>query len=106
MRRVVHRGECPAAPGHAPGQLLAEERSRLHPVPAVPFTAALGVTRKADALWLVSFEGGRYSVPHRTATHSRWSGPLMAAGRGGPLGRRDRADNRCAPRSTARARGG
>ena len=46
---------------------LAEERDRLHPVPAVPFTAALGVTRKVDALSLVTFEGGQYSVPHELA---------------------------------------
>jgi hypothetical protein len=47
--------------------MLAEERSRLHPVPAVPFTAVLGVTRKVDALSLVTFEGGQYSVPHELA---------------------------------------
>ena len=37
----------------APAEMLAEERARLHPVPAAPFTAALGVTRKVDALSLV-----------------------------------------------------
>ena len=47
--------------------MLAEERVRLHPVPAVPFTAALGVTRRADAMSLVAFEGGQYSVPHLLA---------------------------------------
>ena len=61
--------------------MLAEERARLHPVPAAPFTAALGVTRKVDALSLVTFEGGQYSVPHQLAgqavygcagTASRW----------------------------------
>jgi transposase IS116/IS110/IS902 family protein len=46
----------------APAEMLAEERARLHPVPAVPFTAALGVTRRVDALSLVMFEGGQYSV--------------------------------------------
>src|SRR5206468_4010314 len=51
----------------APAEMLAEERSRLHPVPAAPFTAALGVTRKVDALSLVAFEGGQYSVPHELA---------------------------------------
>jgi hypothetical protein len=54
----------------APAQMLAEERARLHPVPAVPFTAALGVTRKADALSLVTFEGGQYWVPHELAGKS------------------------------------
>jgi hypothetical protein len=55
-----------------PAQMLAEEQMRLHPVPAVPFTGALGVTRKADALSLVSFEGGRYSVPHQLAGQAVW----------------------------------
>jgi hypothetical protein len=47
--------------------MLADELPRLHPVPAVPLTAALGVTRRADAMSLVSFEGGQYSVPHQLA---------------------------------------
>jgi hypothetical protein len=51
----------------APAEMLAEERARLHPVPVVPFTAALGVTRRADAMSLVAFEGGQYSVPHQFA---------------------------------------
>jgi len=51
----------------APAEMLGEERSRLHPVPAAPFTAALGVTRKADALSLVTYDGGQYSVPHELA---------------------------------------
>jgi len=56
----------------APAEMLAEERARLHPVPAVPFTAALGVTRKVDALSLVTFEGGQYSVPHELAGQPVW----------------------------------
>lgn len=51
----------------APAEMLAEERARLHPVPAVPFTGALGVTRRVDAMSLVTFEGGQYSVPHHLA---------------------------------------
>jgi hypothetical protein len=51
----------------APAEMLAEEAARLHPVPAVPFTAALGVTRRVDAMSLVTFEGGQYSVPHQLA---------------------------------------
>jgi len=51
----------------ASAEMLAEERAQLHPVPAVPFTAALGVTRRADAMSLVAFEGGQYSVPHQLA---------------------------------------
>jgi DNA-binding CsgD family transcriptional regulator len=48
--------------GRAPAVLLAEERTRLHPVPAAPFTAALGVTRRADMMSLVTLEGGQCSV--------------------------------------------
>jgi hypothetical protein len=56
----------------APAEMLGEERARLHPVPAVPFTAALGVTRTVDALSLVTFEGGQYSVPHQLAGQVAW----------------------------------
>ena len=53
--------------------MLADELSRLHPVPSAPFTATLGVTRKVDGLSLVSFEGGRYSVPHQLAGQVVWA---------------------------------
>lgn len=56
----------------APAEMLAEERARLHPVPAAPFTAALGVTRKVDGLSLVTYEGGQYSVPHELAGQAVW----------------------------------
>jgi hypothetical protein len=56
----------------APAEMLAEEQARLHPVPAVPFTAALGVARKVDGLSLVSFEAGQYSVPHQLAGQAVW----------------------------------
>jgi hypothetical protein len=49
------------------GRFCGEVNARPHRVPAAPFTAALGVTRKVDGLSLVSFEGGRYSVPHQLA---------------------------------------
>jgi len=55
-----------------PAEMLAEERARLHPVPAAPFTAALGVTRTVDDLSLVTFEGGQYSVPHQLAGQAVW----------------------------------
>lgn len=51
----------------APAEMLAEERARLHPVPAAPFTAMLGVTWRADMMSLVTLEGGRNSVPHERA---------------------------------------
>lgn len=55
-----------------PADMLAQEQARLHPVPAVPFTAVLGVTRRVDALSLVTFEGGQYSVPHQLAGQGVW----------------------------------
>jgi hypothetical protein len=55
-----------------PAEMLAEERARLHLVPAEPFTAALGVTRTVDGLSLVTFEGGQYSVPHQLAGQIVW----------------------------------
>ena len=73
----------------APAEMLAEERARLHPVPAVPFTAALGVTRRVDALSLVTFEGGQYSVPHRLAgkvVHVRRHGEQVVIAHAGPDG--------------------
>jgi hypothetical protein len=70
-------GQVNARPHRAtrrpPADMLAEERARLHPVPAVPFTAALGVTRRVDGLSMVSFEGGRYSVPHQLAGQAVWT---------------------------------
>ena len=71
----------------APVEMLAEERARLHPVPAAPFTAALGVTRKVDALSLVTFEGGQYSVPHQLAgqaVHVRRHGGQVVITHAGP----------------------
>ena len=74
----------------APAEMLAEELPRLHPVPAAPFTAALGVTRRVDAMSLVTFEGGQYSVPHALAgkvVHVRRHGThvvIAHAGSSGP----------------------
>jgi len=73
----------------APAEMLAEERARLHPVPAAPFTAALGVTRRADAMSLVAFEGGQYSVPHQLAgeiVHVRRHGEQVVIAHVGPGG--------------------
>jgi len=55
-----------------PAEMLGEERDRLHPVPEAPFTLALGVTRTVDAMSLVAFEGGQYSVPHQLAGQLVW----------------------------------
>ena len=73
----------------APAEMLADELPRLHPVPAAPFTAALGVTRKADAMSLVSFEGGQYSVPHQLAgqvVRVRRHGGQVVIAHAGPQG--------------------
>jgi len=73
----------------APAEMLAEEAARLHPVPAFPFTAALGVTRRADAMSLVMFEGAQYSVPHRLAgqvVHVRRHGNQVVIAHASPDG--------------------
>jgi transposase len=57
----------------APVDMLAEERARLHPLPAVPHTVALGVTRQVPASTpMVSFENGQYSVPHHLLGQTVW----------------------------------
>ena len=56
-----------------PADMLAEERARLHPLPAHPYTAAFGVTRAVPANTpMVSFETGSYSVPHQLVGQSVW----------------------------------
>jgi hypothetical protein len=57
----------------APADMLAEERTRLHPLPAAPHTVALGVTRTvATNTPMVTFEGGQYSVPQALLGQSVW----------------------------------
>lgn len=59
--------------GRAPVEMLAEERGRLHPLPATPFTAAFGVTRRVGQTTpLVAFERAQYSVPHTLAGQIVW----------------------------------
>jgi hypothetical protein len=73
----------------APAEMLADELPRLHPVPAAPFTAALGVTRRVDAMSLVTFEGGQYSVPHQLAgqaVYVRRHGGHVVISHAGPAG--------------------
>ena len=56
-----------------PQQMLAEERARLHPVPAVPHTVAFGVTRTVAANTpMVAFDGGQYSVPAQLLGQTVW----------------------------------
>lgn len=56
----------------APALLLAQERSRLHPVPEEPFTVAFGQSRRVNWDSTISFGGVRYSVPHTLADRTVW----------------------------------
>jgi hypothetical protein len=57
----------------APIEMLAEERARLHPVPAHPYTVAFGTTRVVPPNTpMVCFEAGQYSVPHTLLGQSVW----------------------------------
>lgn len=56
-----------------PVEMLAEERARLHPVPAAPHTVAFGTTRVVPANTpMVTFESGQYSVPHALLGATVW----------------------------------
>ncbi len=56
-----------------PVEMLAEERLRLHPVPALPHTVAFGTTRVVPANTpMVMFESGQYSVPHQLLGETVW----------------------------------
>jgi hypothetical protein len=53
--------------------MLAEERPRLHQVPDLPHTAALGVTRRVpDNTPMVTFDHCRYSTPATLLGQSVW----------------------------------
>ena len=59
-----------------PGEMLAEERARLHPLPEHPYTAAFGLTRTVPLNTpMVAFEHGLYSVPHILAGQTVWVRP-------------------------------
>ncbi|TLF71819.1 IS21 family transposase [Nocardia cyriacigeorgica] len=55
-----------------PVEALAEERTRLHPLPKTPFTIAFGTTRRVNWDSTVSVEGVRYSVPHTLVDTRVW----------------------------------
>lgn len=64
----VHR-----ATRRIPAEMLAEERLRLHQMPDLPHTAALGVTRRVpDNTPMVTFEHCQYSVPSTLLGQSVW----------------------------------
>jgi hypothetical protein len=87
--------------------MLTEERARLHPVPAAPLPAALGVTRRVDAMSLVTFEGGQYSVPHPLAgqaVYVRRHGGQVVITCAGPSGPAEVARHQVTTPGTARVR--
>jgi len=55
-----------------PVDMLAEEQSRLHRLPATAFTAAFGETRKVSWSSTISFGGVTYSVPHQLVDAEVW----------------------------------
>jgi hypothetical protein len=58
--------------GTPPVELLAVEQGRLHAIPATPYTAALGMTRRVTWSSTISFGGVRYSVPWKLAGGTVW----------------------------------
>lgn len=61
----------------APIEMLAQERLRLHPVPARAHTVAFGTTRHVPSNTpMVTFESGQYSVPHQVEGESLLGGTV------------------------------
>jgi transposase len=56
-----------------PAEALLDERDRLHPLPAQPFTVAFGTTRRVNWDCTISVEGVRYSVPHHLVDTRVWA---------------------------------
>ena len=78
LRRVLPAGQRTTTRRDAlPTQrAIAQERERLHPLPAQPYTAAFGVARSVGKnLPLVQFEGGEYSVPDEYVGQVVWIRP-------------------------------
>jgi transposase len=57
----------------APAVMLAEERVRLHPLPAVPHTVCFGQTRKVSWQSTISVGGAIYSVPSMLVDQRVWA---------------------------------
>ena len=57
----------------APAVMLAEERARLHPLPAVPHTVCFGQTRKVSWQSTISVGGALYSVPSTLVDERVWA---------------------------------
>jgi len=57
----------------APDEMLAQEQTRLHPVPTSPHSVALGVTRTVPAkMPMFTYDGGMYSVPAELLGQTVW----------------------------------
>jgi hypothetical protein len=56
----------------APAVMLAEERERLHPLPAVAHTVCFGQTRRVCRQSTISVGGAIYSVPSRLVDERVW----------------------------------
>src|SRR3954463_4704073 len=57
----------------APAVMLAEERARLHPLPAMPHTVCFGQTRKVSWQSTISVGGALYSVPNELVDERVWA---------------------------------
>jgi len=57
----------------APEEMIAEERIRLHPVPAHAHTLAFGDDRTVDRDATIRFGSARYSVPHTLIAEKVWA---------------------------------
>ena len=55
-----------------PAEALLVEQARLHPIPAAPFTAALGETRTINADQTIRFGSVRYSTPPGLVGREVW----------------------------------
>jgi hypothetical protein len=56
-----------------PAEMLVEERSRLHPLPAVAHTSSFGETRKVSWQSTISLGGAIYSVPSELLDERVWA---------------------------------
>lgn len=81
-----------------PVEMLAEERTRLHPLPEHPYTVAYGVSRMVDAkMAMIEFETGSYSCPEALAGQPVWvrsHGDDIVVVHVGPQGPREVARHR------------
>lgn len=55
-----------------PAEMLQEERERLHPLPAEPYTRAFGESRRVAKTSTVTFQGGEYSAPYQLVGEAVW----------------------------------